>query len=194
MPYPIVHVLFFVFCVSAVAVYAIVKSIFCREKPFRGSMYLLLPLLIGSLCSVFPDIMVVYNLLINGTIQYCWIGFVPTHSILFSFSAILLVTFTGYVAHRKISKAMYLGLFGGAAFFSHLLLDDACGANCYYLYPVYKEKFSIFPYLNISLLETEPLHYLIISFVSVSLVCLLIMIVLFSLEQFGFEFKHKLKE
>jgi hypothetical protein len=61
--------------------------------------------------------MIVYNLLVNGTIEHCWIGEVPTHSLLFSSSAILFGTFAGYIAYREIGKAIYLGLFGEAAFF-----------------------------------------------------------------------------
>lgn len=194
MPYPVVHVLFFVFCISSVAVYATVRSIFRRKPTLKDSKQLLLLLFVGSLCSLFPDIMVVYNVLINGTITYCWIGSVPTHSLLFSSSAILLGILVGYMAYRKVAKAIYLGLFGEAAFSSHLLLDDACGASCFYLYPIYNERISIFPFMNISFLEAGLIHYLIISFVSVSFVCLLIMMALYSLNQFGFEFKYELKE
>lgn len=194
MPYPIVHVLFFVFCVSAVAVYATIKSIFYRETSFVSLTSLLLLLFVGSICSLFPDIMTIYNLLVNGTMDHCWAGPIPTHSLLFSFLAILFGTLTGYVAYRKIGNALYLGLFGEAAFISHLLLDDACGANCFYFYPIYNEKISIFPLLNISFQETGLLHYLTISFVSVSLVCLLIMITLFSLDRFGFEFRYRSRE
>ena len=194
MPYPVVHILFFVFCISAVAVYATVRSIFHREASFKGSMSLLLLLFVGSLCALFPDIMVVYNVLVNGTVEYCHIGSFPTHSLLFGFSAILFGTLTGYMAYREVGKAIYMGLFGEAAFFSHLLLDDACGANCYYFYPIYSERMSLFPLMNISFLKTGPLQYLITSFVSISFVCFFIMIALFSLNKFGFEFKYKFKE
>ncbi len=191
MPYPVVHILFFVFCISAVAVYATIISIFHREASFEGSMRLMLLLLVGSLCALFPDIMVVYNLLVNGTIEYCRIGSVPTHSLLFSSSALLFGTLAGYMAYRKVGKAIYLGLFGEAAFFSHLLLDDACGADCTYFYPIYSERISLFPLMNINFQETGLLHYLITSFVSVSFVCFFIMMALFSLNKFGFEFKYR---
>ncbi|AKB19821.1 MULTISPECIES: metal-dependent hydrolase [unclassified Methanosarcina] len=194
MPYPVAHILFFVFGISAVAVYAIVRSIYHREASFEGSMHLLLLLFVGSLCALFPDIMVVYNLLVNGTIEHCWIGSVPTHSLLFSFSAILFGTLIGYMAYGKVSKAIYLGLFGEAAFFSHLLLDDACGANCTYFYPIYNERVALFSLMNINFQETGLLHYLIISFVSVSFICFFIMMALFSLNKFGFEFKYRFKE
>lgn len=194
MPYPVVHVLFFVFCVNAVAVYAAVRPIFNKGATFGDSRHLLLLLFVGSFCTLLPDIMVVYNYLVNGTIKYCFIGSVPTHSFLFSSSAILFGILAGYVAYRKVAKAIYLGLFGEAAFSSHLLLDDACGASCYYFYPVYNERISIFPFMNINFQETGLFDYLVTSFISVSFVCSLIMIALFSLHQFGFEFKYKLKE
>ncbi|AAM31333.1 metal-dependent hydrolase [Methanosarcina mazei] len=193
MPYPVVHILFFVFCVSAVAVYATFRSISQRQATFGSSLNLLLLLLVGSVCTLLPDVMIIYNLFVNGTIEYCWIGSIPTHSLLFSFSAIVLGTFAGYVVYQKVAKAIYLGLFGEVAFSTHLLLDDACGASCYYFYPVYSERISIFPFMNISFLETGVLNYLIISFVSVSFLCLLIMMALYSLHHFGFEFKYEFK-
>jgi hypothetical protein len=194
MPYPIVHILFFVFCVNAVAVYATIRSIFHRGATFVGSKHLLLLLMVGSICTLLPDVVIVHSLLVNGTFEHCWIGPIPTHSLLFSSSSILLGVVAGYIAYRKVSKAIYLGLFGEAAFSSHLLLDDACGASCTYFYPIYNERISIFPFMNIGFQETGVINYLITSFVSVSSICLLIMMALFSLHQFGFEFKYKLKE
>ena len=124
MPYPVAHFLFFIFCVSAVAVYAIVKSIFRRELSSGDLPQLLLLLFVGSLCTLFPDIMIVYNLPVNGTFEHCWIGPIATHSFLFSSTALLLGTLAGYLAYGKSGKAIYLGLFGEAAFLTHLLLDD----------------------------------------------------------------------
>lgn len=123
--------------------------------------------------------------------EHFWIGTVPTHSLLFSFPAILFGALVGYVAYREIGKAMYLGLFGEAAFFFHLFLDDACGASCTYFYPVYNIPISMFSMMNTSFQETGILHYLIISFTSVSLVCFFMMIILFSLNKFCFEFKYR---
>jgi hypothetical protein len=194
MPYPIVHMLFFIFGVTAVAVYATVRSIFHKGTTFGSSMSLMLLFLVGSLCSLFPDITIIYNLLVNGTTDHCWIGTFPTHSLLFSFLAILFGTITGYTAYREFGKAIYLGLFGEAAFFSHLLLDDACGASCTYFYPIYNKPISLFSVMNIGFEQAGLLHYLIISFVSVSFVFFFIAIALFSLNQFGFEFKYRSQE
>lgn len=191
MPYPVVHILFFVFCINAIAVYTAVRSTFHKKISFWGSMRLLLLLIVGSLCALFPDIPIVYNLLVNGTMEHDWIGMVPTHSLLFSFLAILFGTLTGYAAYREVGKAIYLGLFGEAAFISHLLLDDACGAGCIYFYPIYNRTVSMFSMMTISFQETGLLRYLIISFISISLVCFVIMISMFSFNQFGFESKYR---
>ncbi len=191
MPYPVVHILFFVFCINAIAVYDAIRSIFHKKISFWGSIRLLLLLLVGSLCALFPDIPIVYNFLVNGTMEHDWIGMVPTHSLLFSFPAILFGTLVGYVAYREMGKALYLGLFGEAAFISHLLLDDACGAGCVYFYPIYNITISTFSMMTINFLETGLLHYLIISFISISLVCFVIMISMFSFNQFGFESKYR---
>lgn len=191
MPYPVVHMLFFIFCISGVAVYAATRSIFHEKSYFGSSKCLMLLLLVGGLCSLFPDITAVYNLIVTGTMGHCWIGVIPTHSLLFSIPAILFGILVGYAAYRKTGKAIYLGLFGEAAFFSHLLLDDACGASCTYFYPVYNKSISMFSLMNISFQEVGLLHYLMISFISISFVCFFIMMVLFSLNQFGFEFKYR---
>lgn len=191
MPYPVVHVLFFVFCINAVAVYATVRSLFRRELSFRGSMNLLLLLSVGSLCALFPDIMIVYNLPVHGTIEHCWIGAVPTHSLLFSFPAILFGIIAGYAIYRKISKALYLGLFAEAAFLSHLLLDDISEGGCEYFYPIYNRTISIFSMMDASFRGTGLFHYLTVSFVSVFFICAVIMMALFALSKYGFEFKYR---
>lgn len=191
MPYPVVHVLFFVFCINAVAVYATVRSLYRRELSFRGSMNLLSLLSVGSLCALLPDIMIVYNLPVNGTMEHCWVGAVPTHSLLFSFSAILFGIIAGYAIYRKISKALYLGLFAEAAFISHLLLDDISEGGCEYFYPIYNKTISIFSMMDVSFRETGFHHYLMSSFVSVFFICSIIMMALFALSKYGFEFKYK---
>ncbi len=89
MPYPVVHVLFFLFCVGIVAVYAITGPLYRRELCFSDARKLLLLAFVGGACTLFPDIMVVYNIFINNTLEHCSIGSIPTHSLLFSFTAIL---------------------------------------------------------------------------------------------------------
>lgn len=191
MPYPIVHVLFFVFCISAVAVFAAIRSFFRGELSLKGSMNLLFLMSVGSVCALFPDIMVIHSLLVNGTMEHCWVGPIPTHSLLFSLSAVLFGIVAGYIKYRKSDRAVYLGLLAEAAFASHLLLDDISEGGCEYLYPLYKEKISLFSMMDIGFRETGVFDYLIASFVSVFFICSIIMIALFALSKYGFELNYK---
>ena len=191
MPYPIVHVLFFVFCISAVAVFAAIRSFFRGELSLEGSTNLLFLMSVGSVCALFPDIMVIHSLLVNGTMEHCWVGPIPTHSLLFSLSAVLFGIVAGYVKYRESGRAVYLGLLGEAAFASHLLLDDISEGGCEYLYPLYKEKISLFSMMDTGFRETGFFDYLMTSFVSVFFICSIIMIALFALSKYGFELNYK---
>jgi len=191
MPYPVVHILFFILCVSAPAVYAIIRSILRRELSLRNSIQVLLLLSIGSLSALLPDIPAVYNLILNGNSGHCWIGPVPTHSFLFSFSAFLYGTLAGLIAYGKFNKAIYLGIFAEVAFISHLLLDDAHEGSCTYLYPIYNKSISIFSLMNVGFYENSLFYYLMKSFVSVFFIFFILMMALFALNQLGFEFKYK---
>lgn len=191
MPYPIVHVLFFVFCISAVAVFAAMRSFFRGELSLKGSTNLLFLMSVGSVCALFPDIMVIHSLLVNGTMEHCWVGPIPTHSLLFSLSAVLFGIVAGYIKYRKSDRAVYLGLLAEAAFASHLLLDDISEGGCEYLYPLYKEKISLFSMMDIGFRETGVFNYLMVSFVSVFFICSIIMIALFALSKYGFELNYK---
>lgn len=191
MPYPVVHVLFFVFCICAGAVYATTRSFFRGEFSLKDSKHLLLLLFVGSICSLFPDIVVVYSLLVKGTMEHCWIGPIPTHSVIFSIPAVLFGIITGYALYRKLDKAMYLGILAEVAFASHLLLDDISEGGCEYLYPIYEKKISLFSMMDVSFRETGLFHYLITSFISVFFIFLVIIMALFALSKYGFELKYK---
>jgi len=191
MPYPVVHVLFFWFCVSAVAVYAIAKAISRRELSLKDSKKLLLLMLVGGLCTLLPDITAVYNLFVNGNLDHCSIGPVPTHSLLFSSTAILFGMLVGYVAYRKLDKALYMAIFAGAAFLTHLLLDDIAEGGCAYLYPLYNGRISVFSIMDTGFAEAGLFKYLIVSFVSVFCVFIVILMALFALNRFGFEFSYR---
>jgi len=191
MPYPVVHVLFFVFCISAVAVFAAARSFFRGELSLKGSTNLIFLLFVGSICSLFPDIVIIHSLLVNGTMEHCWAGPIPTHSLLFSLLAVLFGTVAGYAKYREPGRAMYLGLFAEAAFASHLLLDDISESGCEYLYPLYEKKISVFSMMDIGFRGTGIFDYLIASFVSVFFVCSIIMMALFALSKYGFELNYK---
>jgi hypothetical protein len=190
MPYPVVHVLFFVFCISAVAVYAIIRSAYYREFSLKDSIYFLLLLSIGSLSALLPDVPAVYNLIINDNAGHIWIGPIPTHSFLFSLSALLYGTLAGLIAYGKLNRAIYLGFFAEAAFLSHLLLDDARGWSCIYLYPLCKESISVFSLMDVTP-EVGLSHFLVKSFVSVFFFSFIIMMALLALNQLGFEFRYR---
>lgn len=191
MPYPVVHVLFFVFCISAIAVYATVVSFLHRELSLRDSIPILLLLFVGSLFALFPDIPAVFNFLLNGNLRHCMIGSVPTHSFLFGSSAILLGTLTGYIAYREFGRAISLGLYAEAAFLSHLLLDDISEGGLYYLYPIYNRSIGIFSLMDAGFQENGLFMYLTKSFVSVFFISLIIMMALFALNRLGFEFRYR---
>lgn len=150
---------------------------------------ILLLLFIGSLCSLLPDSIVIYNMIKNGTMEHCWFGPIPTHSLLFSFSALILGVLVGYTAYRNFGKAIYMAFFAEAAFLSHLLLDDI-GGGCEYFYPFYPEKISIFSMMDVSFRDGGLFHYLMNSFVSVFFVFFVLMLALFSLNHFGFVFER----
>ncbi len=194
MPYPVVHVLFFVLCISAVAVYATARSLFRGELSLKSSTHLLFLLFVGGICSLFPDIVVIHSLLVNGTMEHCWAGPIPTHSLLFSLPAVLFGIIAGYVKYRESGRAMYLGLLAEAAFSSHLLLDDISEGGCEYLYPLYENKVSLFSMMDVSFRGTGIFHYLTASFISVFFICLVIMMALFALSKYGFELRYKLEK
>ncbi len=191
MTYPVSHVLFFIFCVSAVAVYAAARPLLHGDLSSRDLKQFLFILFVGSLCTLLPDIMIVYSLPVKGTFDHCWIGPVATHSILFSFTAILLGTLVGYLAYRNFGKAIYLGLFGEAAFLTHLFLDDIGEGGTEYLYPLSNEKVSVFSLMDASFQEIGFVNYVAASFVSVFIFCFVIMMALFALDKLGFEYKYR---
>ncbi|KAF5029902.1 LexA-binding, inner membrane-associated putative hydrolase [anaerobic digester metagenome] len=192
MPYPVVHVLFFLFCVGIVAVYAITGPLYRRELCFSDARKLLLLAFVGGACTLFPDIMVVYNIIINNTMEHCSIGSIPTHSLLFSFTAILFGGLVGYAAFREFSKAVYMAIFAESAFLTHLLLDDIAEGGCEYLYPLYSSPISVFSMMDTGFAAAGSLfHYLMVSIVSVFCVFVVILMALFALDKFGFEFGYR---
>ena len=110
MPYPVAHVMFFVFCICAIAVYTTLVALLRRELSARNIVHILLLLFVGAFFALFPDIATVYNILVNGTMEHTRIGPIPTHSLLFSSSAILFGTLIGYMLYREFGRAVYMDL------------------------------------------------------------------------------------
>jgi len=146
---------------------------------------------VGGLCTLFPDLIAIYNLLINGTIEHCWVGPIPTHSLLFSSTAILFGGVVGYAAYRELNKAVYMAIFAESAFLTHLLLDDMAKGGCNYLYPLYNKPIRVFLLMDTGFAEVGLFKYLIFSFVSVFCVFIVILMALFALSRFGFEFSYR---
>lgn len=190
MPYPHTHIIFFVFCICAVAVYATVRSFLHGELSLRDLKQILLLLLVGSLSALLPDVPRALNFLEPGAFKYSMIGPIQTHSFLFGSSAILLGTLIGYVVYREFGKAIYLGLFAEAASLSHLWLDDATDGYCVYLYPAYG-RISIFSMMDPNFQENGLLMFLIKSFISVFFISLIVMMAIFALSRLGFEFRYR---
>ncbi len=192
MPYPVVHVLFFLFCVGAVAIFALTGPLFRKELSFKDTRKLLVLVFVGSICTLLPDIPAVYNMMVNGTLDHSSIGPIPTHSFLFSSAAILFGMFVGYIAYGKLSKSVYMAIFAGSAFLTHLLLDDITEGGCPYLYPLYNRPISVFSIMDTGFVEAGSLfHYLTISFVSVFCVFIVVSMALFTLNKFGLEFSYR---
>lgn len=167
------------------------SSFLRKELSLSDSIPVLLLLFIGSLFALFPDVTVVYNLLVNGNLEHCWIGPVPTHSFLFSSLAFLFGIIAGLIAYRKFSKAIFVGIFAEAASLSHLLLDDAGEGGLNYFYPIYPGKISEFSLMDVSLQGTGLFNYLLKSFVSVFFFSFIMMMALFALRQFGFDSRYR---
>lgn len=183
--------MFFVFCICAIAVYTTFVGLLRREISSRDIGHILLLLFIGAFFALYPDIMTVYNILVNGTIEHCHIGPIPTHSLLFSSSALLIGTFVGYMLYREFGKAVYMGLFAESASLSHLLLDDLARYDMDYFYPIYNRPISIFSYVDMEFARVDFLHYLLACYASIFFIAVVIMMALFALNHLGFEFRYR---
>lgn len=191
MPYPVAHVMFFVFCICAIAVYTTLVALLRKDISSKNIVQILLLLLVGGFFAEFPDIPALYNILVNGTMEHSQIGPIPTHSLLFSSSAILFGTFIGYMIYREFGKAVYVGIFAEAASLSHLLLDDLSRGAIYYLYPMSNRPISVFAYMDVGIARVNFIHYLLASYVLVFFLFVVIMMVLFALNHLGFEFRYR---
>lgn len=190
MPYPIAHTMFFVLCISAVMIFALLRAFYRKELTRKNYMHILLLLFVGSAGALLPDIMAAYGILTGGSIAHCTIGPVSTHSLLFGSSAVLFGMSVGYAAYRDSIKAAYMGVFAGSAFLSHLLLDDLAGYEMDYLYPFYR-PISMFSYVDAEVSRTNFLYYELASYALVLSIFFVIMIALFALSNLGFEFRYK---
>lgn len=186
MPYPVAHVMFFVFCVSAVMTYIVVKSFLRKEFTSPDLANLLLLLSVGAIAALFPDITVVYSVIANGSTEHCNLGSVPTHSLLFASLAFVFAVLAGYAAYGRKDKAVYLGIFAESASLSHLLLDDLARNEISYLYPISDRTISIFSYVD-GPARTSFVTFLLACYVAILWLSFVIMLALFALDHLGFD-------
>ncbi|WP_440953332.1 metal-dependent hydrolase [Methanococcoides sp. FTZ1] len=191
MPYPVAHVMFFVFCICSITVYTTVAGILRRESTTENIAHTLLLLVIGSFFALYPDITVVYNIIVHGTLEHTTIGPLPTHSLLFSASAAFLGAIVGYRIYRDYNKAVYMGLFAESASLSHLLLDDIAKGGINYFYPISDRPISVFSHMDIGGACGDRFTYILASYAAVIYIAFVIMMALFALEHLGFEFRNR---
>lgn len=183
--------MFFVFCICAVAVYTTFIGLLRRDISLGESRNILLLLIVGAFFALYPDITAAYNILVHGTLEHALIGKVPTHSLLFSFSAILFGAIIGYLLHYESERVLYMGLFTWSASLSHLLLDDLSGVSINYLYPISDRTFNVLSYMDRDLTCTNLLNYMLASYVVVIYIAAVIMIALLALDHLGFDFRSR---
>ncbi|MDI3540250.1 MAG: hypothetical protein PWR29_1391 [Methanolobus sp.] len=194
MPYPVFHLMFFVFCISLVGVFAVFSSSFKREISLKDTKHIGVLLTVGGIGSLFPDVPAVWNYFLYGTLSHTMIGPMPTHSLLFGVVAFALAVSFGYLIYRNISRACSIGVFAEAAFLSHLLLDDVADGGLTYLYPLYNEPLSIFIFMNVSLSDVDFFYYNFACFVSVFFIFCVMLMALLALKDLGFGFRYESME
>lgn len=191
MPYPVFHLMFFVFCISLVGVFAVFSSSIKREISLKDSRDIGVLLIVGGIGSLFPDVPAVWNYFLYGNLRHTMIGSMPTHSLLFGIVAFILAAAFGYLIYRNISRASSIGVFAEAAFLSHLLLDDVADGGLTYLYPLYNEPLSIFVFMNVKLSDVNFFYYNFACFVSVFFIFCVMFMALLALKDLGFGFRYE---
>lgn len=183
--------MFFVFCICAVAVYTTIAGLLRREITTEHISHSLVLLIIGSFFALYPDITVVYSIIVHGTLEHTTIGPVPTHSLLFSASAVLLGAIVGYTIYGDFGKAVYMGLFAESASLSHLLLDDIAKGGINYFYPISDRAISVFSHMDIGIACGDRINYMLASYAAVLYICVVMVLALLALDNLGFEFRHR---
>lgn len=191
MPYPVVHLMFFVFCLSSPALYGFAKTARLEGVHWTDWWYLMLLLAIGGFCSLLPDIPAVWNNLLYGTMEHTMAGPVPTHSLLFCSLAFIGVAFLGQLLYRNRDKAIALGTFAEAAALSHLLLDDVADGAITYFYPFYNESMNLFSYVDVDLADVNFMYYNLAGIVIVVFISCVMLMTLVSLNYLGFGIQYR---
>lgn len=148
MPYPIAHSVIFVLLLFPVAIYNFIKS-YKKGIKSKEIIFFIILFGIGGFFALFPDVSAVINtILYGGRGDHCYLGPIPTHSIIFASIALVVGSGIGYLMYKSWNKAMNVGMFAEACSLFHLLLDDVDNGVITYLYPIYNNSFSLFPVIT----------------------------------------------
>lgn len=191
MPYPIVHIMFFVFCLFSPALYGFANTARSEGVHWTDWWHLILLLMIGCFFSLFPDIPAVWNYLLYGTLSHTMVGPVPTHSLMFCSLAFFSAAIIGEMLYLDWGRAIALGVFAWAASLSHLLLDDVARGSINYLYPFYSGSMNLFSYVDVDLAEVNFIYYNLAGIVMVIFISSVMFMTLVSLNYLGFGFRYK---
>ncbi|OPY19888.1 MAG: hypothetical protein A4E24_01478 [Methanomethylovorans sp. PtaU1.Bin093] len=191
MPYPIVHLMFFVFCFSSSALYGFANTARSEGVHWTDWWHLVLLLMLGGFFSLLPDIPAVWNFLLHGTLSHTMAGPVPTHSLVFCSLAFFSTALIGLLLYRHRGKAMALGIFAWAASLSHLLLDDVADGAITYFYPFYNRTMNLFSYADVDLAEVNFMYYNLAGMVIVLFVSCIMLMTIWSLNYLGFGFRYR---
>jgi hypothetical protein len=191
MPYPHIHILFFLIVFEGALIYTAIRAKLRGELSRKENMDILFITAVASLSALLPDIPFLYSYILYESSAHLALGPIYTHSIIFGLTAVAFGFLAGYIHYKNCSKAVYLAILSLAAFLSHLLLDDMSYGSVQYLYPVYNKPISLFSYANVALTRTNLLLYNL-AWLLIVLIFLTIMILsLYSLSKLGFEFKFQ---
>lgn len=190
MPYPVVHIMFFVFCIFLPGLYGFMQSALGGGVSRRDWWHFLLLLMVGAFCSLLPDIPAVWNYFLYDNLEHGMAGPIPTHSLVFGTVAFCGAFIVGLLAYRHRDRALALGMFAETAFLSHLLLDDIAEGGLTYLYPLHNEPMSLFSYVNVEFSGVNFLYYNLAGIVSVFFIFCVLLMSLMSLHYLGFGFRY----
>lgn len=191
MPYPIVHMMFVIFCLSSPALFGFAMTARHEGVHWTDWWHLFLLLMIGGFCSLLPDIPAVWNYLLYGTLSHAMAGPVPTHSLLFCSLAFFAVAFLGQILYMHLGKAVALGTFAEAAALSHLFLDDVAGGSISYFYPFFGRPINLFSYVNVDLAEVNFMFYNLAGIVFVLFISCCLLMTTWSMNYLGFGFRYQ---
>ena len=192
MPLPFTHIMFFFYTFGALVTYiAVSAKIHGYKSTYEENIHMFAIISVGGICSIMPDFDAVYNLFTIGRFTHG--DLMPiSHNLLASYFAFAFATIVGYIVYHNIDKAAHLGVFGTAAFISHLLLDDIVRpTGNFYLYPLYNEPIRMFASLGIARASGSIVAYMAAGVGTTFFILGIMVLTLFSLKRLGFRFEYR---